>query len=229
MIKELCPVSLVTFSATQAWLTFCGAIPKPIPAHLPQAILGLGGRDNGPTAGVIPALELLSDKKPEPGRQNRGPIPRRPGRPHNPHPTRPGPRRALEAQQPSGKQRVWFRRCINQSASSLILPHHLRHHVKAAVMCLIHFYHHSPCGHNEQNWPLSIQCHCEAVEQALRFFHDQNAYHLLDEELSTRYKMDTIENLACPKASCGRRTSKFGKLGPSERILQTGRNGEFKS
>ena len=71
-------------------------------------------------------------------------------------------------------------------------------------MCLIHFYHHSACGHTEQNWPLSIQCHCEAVEQALRFFHDQNAYHLLDEQLSTRYSMNTIENLQTPKACAAR-------------------------
>ena len=60
------------------------------------------------------------DEEPEPGRQNRRPLPRRPSRPHHPLPSVGRPRRTARAPQPSGKRRAWLRRCINQSASSLV-------------------------------------------------------------------------------------------------------------
>ena len=67
-------------------------------------------------------------------------------------------------------------------------------------MCIHHYYHHLPCGHMIKNMPLSIQHHCLDVEKALRYYHDQPSYHLLDQQLCNKYGVPATDQLETPSA-----------------------------
>ncbi|KAL9098850.1 MAG: hypothetical protein Q9163_005563, partial [Psora crenata] len=67
-------------------------------------------------------------------------------------------------------------------------------------MCIHHYYHHRPCGHLIKNHPLSLHHHCQDLERALRYYHDQPKYLLLDQELQNRYGIPVSEQFKTPTA-----------------------------
>ena len=66
-------------------------------------------------------------------------------------------------------------------------------------MCIHHYYYHRPCGHSVKNAPLSLRYHCEDLERALVYYHDQPKYKLLDAELSIFFGISITEQLKTPK------------------------------